>query len=195
MANQQSAFGFKHIGYLGGGAPDYAMATRKIQSTNTVKIFFGDPVVKNPASAYITAATLNTTSIVGIFGGCSYIPTSGGPPVWSPFWPGGSAQDAVAYIINAPSALFLAAVLNTAVTSANIGANIGFSTGAGSTVGGAFSGYTLDQSTLNTTNTLPFTVVDLYQGVGNGADPTTAYNWVQVTFNNDMFRAGVTGVL
>jgi len=195
MTNTQSAFGFRHLGYLPGYAPDMALTTRKIQSTNTNKIFFGDPVIKSPATPYITAALLNTTTLVGVFGGCSYIPVGGGPPVWSPYWPGAAAQDAIAYLITAPGALFLAAALNTAIVAANIGANIGFSTGAGSTVGGAFSGYTLDQSTINTTNTLPFTIVDLYQGVGNGADPASPYNWVQVTFNNEMFRAGVTGVL
>jgi len=41
---------------------------------------------------------------------------------------------------------------------------------------------------------LPFQIVQLYQGIGNGSDPTTAYNWAVVTFNNQRFRAGGTGV-
>jgi hypothetical protein len=80
-------------------------------------------------------------------------------PEWSPFWPGGGASaDATAYIIDAPNALFLAAALNTSIVTANIGENVGYAIGTGNTVTG-FSAATLDQSTLNTTNTLPFRVI------------------------------------
>ena len=62
--------------------------------------------------------------------------------------------------------------------------------------------FTLDQSTISTTNTLPFQIVALYGstnatgsintgnfgGVGNGSDTTSAYNWVLVTYNNERFR-------
>lgn len=195
MANVQAAFGLRHIGFLSGAAPDYQLATRLIQSTNTTKIFAGDPVVKQAATGYIVQASNNTTTLEGIFQGCVYTP-SGGIPTWSPFWPGAAAVDATAYILNAPNALFLAASLNTAIVTSNIGANVGFSIGTGSTVGGGFSGATLDQTTATTgtTNTLPFQIVDLYKGVGNGSDPTTAYNWTVVTFNNQRFKQ-LTGVL
>jgi flagellar capping protein FliD len=58
-------------------------------------------------------------------------------------------------------------------------------------------------STVGTTNTLPFTIIGLqgglinaggYGGQGNGSDNSTAYNNVIVTFNQQAFRAGVTGV-
>lgn len=187
MANVASAFGFKHIGFLSGAGPDYQLATRLIQSTNTTKIFFGDPVQKNPTTAYIIQANSTTQTLEGIFAGCVYTP-SGGIPTWSPFWPGAAAVDATAYIINAPNALFLAAALNTAITPANIGQNIGFSIGTGSTVGGGFSGATLDQGTLATTNTLPFQIYSMYNGVGNGSDTTTPFNWVVCTFANERFK-------
>ncbi len=193
MANVQSSFGFRHIGYLSGGAPDYQLATRLIQSTNTTKIFRGDPVVKNPTTGYIIQAATGTTQIIeGVFDGCVYTPT-GGVPTWSPYWPGAAAVDATAYIINAPNALFLAAALNTAIAVSNVGANIGFSIGTGSTVGGGFSGATIDQSTA-TAGAVGFQVYSLYQGIGNGSDTTTAYNWAVVTFNNERFRT-TTGVL
>lgn len=200
MANTQTAFGFKHVGYLSGGAPDYQQATRAISSTNTTKIFFGDPVVKVGTTKYIGQGANNTTVLEGIFAGCYYIPAAGKTVEWSPFWPGASAQDATAYIINAPNALFLAASNNTAITEANIGANIGFAIGTGSTIGGGFSGATLDQSTISTTNTLPFQIYAIFGanqsnfgGVGNGSDPTSAYNWAVVTFNNERFKQ-LTGV-
>lgn len=194
MANTQSAFGFRHIGFLSGAGPDYQLATRAIQSTNATKIYFGDPVIKQANSAYILqcSTATNTTVIEGIFQGCVYTP-AGGTATWSPYWPGAAAADATAYIINAPNALFLAAALNTAVSSANVGNGITFNLGTGSTVGGGFSGATVDQSTLSTSAASPFQVYSLYQGVGNGSDPTTAYNWVVVTFANQRFKNN-TGV-
>ena len=194
MANVQSAFGFRHIGFLSGGAPDYQLATRPIQSTNTTKIYRGDPVIKNAGTPYIIQASNNTATVEAIFDGCVYIPVGGGTPIWSPFWPGTAASDATAYVINAPNALFLAAALNTAISSSSIDGNIGFSIGTGSTSGGGFSGATIDQSTISSASTLPFQIYSLYQGIGNGSDPTTPYNWAVVTFNNQRFRNS-TGVV
>lgn len=193
MANIQAAFGFRHIGYLSGYGPDYQQQTRLIQSTNATKIFNGDPVIKSGGTNYIVQAALNTSILEGIFVGCNYVPTGGLLTVQpSPYWVGSAASDATGYLINAPGALFLAAALNTAIVTSNIGNNIGFSIGTGSTTGAGFSGATLDQSTITTANA-PFQIVDLYRGVGNGSDPTTAYNWVVVTFSNQRFRT-LTGV-
>lgn len=200
MANQQTAFGFRHIGYLSGSAVDYQLATRLISSANTTSIFFGDPVQKVGASGFIAQASSTTATLEGIFAGCMFIPTTGGPPQWSPYYPGSAAQSVTAYVINAPGALFLAAALNTAIVTANIGANIGFAIGTGTTTGAGLSGATLDQSTISTTNTLPFQIVGIYGqgtgnfgGVGNGTDASSAYNWAVVTFNNERFKqlAGV----
>lgn len=188
MANVQSSYGFRHIGFLPGAGPDYQLQTRLISAGNTTKIFTGDPVVKSAASNYIVQGANNTTTLVGIFQGCTYIPIGGGSPLWSPIWPGSAAQDATAYILNAPNALFLAAALLTSVVTANVGQNIGFAIGTGNTSGGGFSGATLDQSSLATTNTLPFNVFSLYQGIGNGSDPTTNYGWAVVTFNNQQYK-------
>lgn len=191
MANVQAAFGFRHIGYLSGGGPDYQQQTRLIQSTNTTKIFSGDPVI-HPAGNYITQGAGGTTVVEGIFVGCNYVPTGGLlTQQQSPYWPGSAASDATGYIINAPNALFLAAALNTAIVTANIGWAINYSIGTGSTAGGGFSGATLDQGTATTavnSTALPFKIVSLYTGVGNGSDPTTPYNWVVVTFNNQAFK-------
>lgn len=194
MANTQSAFGFRHIGFLPGAGPDYQLQTRLIQATNTTKIFTGDPVVKSAASNYIVQGANNTTTLVGIFQGCTYIPIGGGSPLWSPIWPGSAAQDATAYILNAPNALFLAAALSTSIVTSNIGAGIGYAIGTGNTSGGGFSGATLDQSSIAVTTTLPFNIFSLYQGVGNGSDPTTNFGWAVVTFNNQQYK-NLAGVL
>ncbi len=191
MANVQSAFGFRHIGYISGAGPDYQLATRSISSSNATAIFTGDPVQKT--GAYIQQATTTANIMEGIFQGCVYIPTGGGTPIWSPFWPGVAAQNGTAYIMNAPNALFLVAALNTAISSTFIGNGIGWVTGTGSTVGGGFSGFTVDATSTTNATTAPFQVYGLYNGIGNGSDPTTPYNWALVTFNNQRFRQ-LTGV-
>ncbi len=198
MANTQAQFGFKHIGYLGGGAPDFAPGRPySIQSTFSTKIWFGDPVVKSASSQYIQPAsgTGNLTAIAGIFNGCFYVPSGGGAPVYSPWWPASQQTDATALVIDAPNAKFLVASLLTSVPATAFGQNIGFSTGAGGTTFGmGLSTFTVDQSTLTTGSTAPFQVVGLYQGIGNGSDPTTNFNWIEVTFNQQRFRAGASGV-
>lgn len=200
MANATALFGFRHIGYLSGGAPDYQLQTRAIQSTNTTKIGNGDPVLKNSsATSYIiqgTGALATTTPIEGIFQGCQYTPT-GQPPTWSPQWVGAASSDATAYLINASNALFLVGTLQTAIVTANIGNAVNFTTGTPNTANG-FSVALIDQATATATGTtaslLPFKIVSLYQGIGQGSDLTSNNNWVVVTFNNQMFKTLASGV-
>lgn len=190
MANTQSAFGFRHIGYLSGAGVDYQQSSGLILSTNTTKIFSGDPVVRNTSTGNIEQASATTTQIVGVFVGCEFIPVGGlGIPQWSPWWPGAAAQAATAYFIDAPNAKFLVAALNTAIVTANIGENIVVNIGTGQAIGGGFSGATVDQAGLTTATTAPFKIVGLYQGIGNGSDASSAYNWVEVAFNNQAYRS------
>ena len=188
MANTATQFGFRHIGFLSGGAPDYQLSTAAILSTYTTKIFFGDPVIFSTASQYIQPAisSVSVTAIIGGFQGCEFVPSAGGAPVWSPYWPGAQGGDGTAYLINAKNAKFLAAALLTAIPTTWIGRNVGFSTGAGgATTGGGFSSYVVDFATLTTTYSQgAFTLIGMYPGVGNGSDTTTSFNWVVVGFNN-----------
>ena len=202
MANTAAQFGFKHVGFLPGYAPDYQLTSGGgvLLSTYSTQIGFGDPIMKlNSTTNQIiqgTGALATTYPIMGIFQGCSFIPSGGGLVQWSPYWPGAASVNATAYWISAPGALFMAAALNTAISSGSIGQGVNFTTGAPTTTGGGYSVATLDQSTISTTaagttfNNLPFKVVSLYPGVGNGSDPTTAFNWVWVTFNFQTYRYG-----
>lgn len=197
MANTQAQFGFAHFGYLPGGAPDYQLSKYAIQSSYHTAIFFGDPVIASSGSGgnYIKPMTSTTaTALLGVFQGCQYTPV-GGVPGWIPWYPAAAAgADTTAYVVDAPNALFKAAALLTAVPATAVGQNLSHSTGAGgTTVGGGFSTYTVDQSTIASTNTLAWKIMYLYPGVGNGSDPTTNYNWVIVKPNNTVFQAGATG--
>lgn len=203
MANTAAQFGFQHVGYLPGGAPDYQQLPAAIQSTYSTVIGFGDAVIKSATGGnYIIQATptlATAASIRGIFAGCWFVPVSGiQVPQWSPYWPGATvASDATAYVIDAPNALFKVAAYSVAIVTANIGQAINFTTG-GLTVttrGQGNSVMTVDQATIATTSTgstlvaLPFKIVQLYQGIGNGSDPTTNYNWCIVTFNSQQWKS------
>ncbi len=187
MANTFAPFGFSQ-NRGNGSAPTYEQRVRKIASDNATAIFAGDPVT-TLSTGYIAQSSPGTTQIAGIFVGCKYLSTALQRTVWSPFWPGsGATGDVQAYIVNDPNAQFVAQVggsSSTGIVFADIGANVNFAVGTGSTVTG-ISGAYVNQTTVNTTATLPFRIVGLIENPpgGPGTDSTSAYNWVLVAFNN-----------
>lgn len=198
MANTAAPFGFKLLGNQGGVAPNFGTVTAKIQSANTTAIYRQDPV-KLSNDGYIDQWTASTavSQLYGIFVGCKYYDTAVGATVNRPYWPGANASgDVTAYLVPCVLAVpprFVVASSGTAITQADVGQNADVSVGSGSTYSGK-SGASLDQSTLNTTATLPFRIVGLYSDIEpnapNGVDNTTSYNWVVVTAN----VTGSTGI-
>lgn len=206
MANTAAYFGFTQYQGGAGGAPTFAQSTRRIASGNTTPIYTGDPVmpVVSTANGYITQGAAGTTRLDGIFVGCKYLNTSLGRTVWSSYWPGsGATGDVEAYVIDDPNARFLvqtsfagAPMTGTAttMTSGIIGQYAQFTIGSGNTSTGRSGAYL---SSVNTTVTFPFIVVDYQISGSNGGDPTTQYCNVIVGFNNEIFRsngAGPTGI-
>lgn len=213
MANTDAPFGFRQYQGGAGGAPTFAQTVRRIAYNNTTPIFYGDPVmpVIGTANGYITQGAPATTTLAGIFVGCKYLSASQKRTVWSNYWPGSDAvtnTDVEAYVIDDPNARFVVQgggttfSLNStnASTSNFISSTIGqyaqFTIGSGNTSTGMSRAYL---SAVGTTVTYPFVVVDLITQPpgGPGADPTTAYNWVVVGFNNEWLRsngAGPTGI-
>lgn len=188
MANTNAPNGFQVFRRFDGGSPTSGFETRKILSTYNVAIGYGDPVIP-VASGYIQRATASTVQIAGIFFGCEYYNSSVGRKVWSKSWPGtAQGSDAIAYLVTDPQMLFVGQALNTAIVFADIGANIQFAIGTPDSVTG-FSTSTLDQSTIATTDTLPFRIVGLLSqyettsGAINGTDDASAYNRVIVAPN------------
>lgn len=209
MANTNSPFGFVESLGGAGGAPTFAQKTYRIASGDSQAAFFGDPMtfVVGTATGYITQYhTPGTTVCAGIFVGCKYLSTSQKRTVWSRYWPGSDATgDVEAYVIDDPNARFtvmgnsttfnIGGTLSTFTTSP-IGQYAQFAIGTGSTATGQSGSYL---NTLGTTVTYPFIVTDLVIAPPGapGADPTTAYNWVVVGFNNQINRtngAGPTGI-
>lgn len=193
MSNTTGNMGFKHIGFLPGFAPDYQLQAVTVGSGNATAIYNGDPVVH--ASGLVVAATSTANAVFGVAQGCQYTDASG-VTQWRPYLP--ALQTGTLYVISAPGAMFLAQTLATSVVTSNINQNIGFAVGTGSTIGGGFSGYTIDQKTAATTSTLPFRITSLYSTMApanvNGTDNTTNNNMAVVTFNSQDFKAGQTGV-
>lgn len=189
MANTNAPNGFQRFGLLDGASPTMGCQQRLVASADTTPIGYGDPVV-SLVTGYVARATAGTTQIAGIFMGCYYLNTAVGRVVWSKSWPGASAgSDGHANIDTDPNALYIAQSNNTAIAFADINANINFVIGTPqSESAGGFSTSALDQSTINTTNTLPFRIIGLYSqyvpaGSENGSDDTSAYNRVIVAPN------------
>lgn len=208
MANTSSPFGFRQYFGGSGGAPTFAENTRRIASGNTTAIFTGDPVnpVISTANGYITQGVPGTVRIDGIFNGCEYTSVAQKRKVWSNYWPGSDASgDVFARVIDDPNSMFVVQGNSTTFnvtgsistfTSSPVGQYAQYAIGSGSTSTGLSAAVL---QTLGTTVTFPFIVRDLVTSPpgANGADPTTASNWVIVGFNNEWMRAngaGPTGI-
>jgi hypothetical protein len=170
-----AAYGFKPINRLGGTA--YAGAVRhiKIASGYATNIFNGDLVSVVTAGVVEKFAGTTTGSPVGVFVGCSFTNPTTKQVQFTQNWPTGTvAADAVAYVVDDPSALFK--VVSTdgssdvaAVARAVIGSNMSIIQGAGNTTTGN-SGVSVLGSSADTTNTLPIRVVDVVPETATGAD-------------------------
>lgn len=198
MPNTNAPFGFRP--YRGNGAPPtYELNTRAIAANNTTAIFQGDAVIPL-STGYITQMSAGgTVRCEGIFWGCKYTSTSQKRPVWSNYWPGSDATgDVEAYIIDSPNMVFEVQSSDSTGTSpiafANIGEYINIAVGTGSTATG-LSGMTVDQDTLATTVTHPFTIVGLVTNPpgADGTDIAAEFNIVLVRFNNASTRTNGAG--
>jgi len=182
MANTNAPFGFRQ--YSGNGsAPTFEQVRMRIKSDYTTAIFFGDAIIP-VSTGYIQQATASTVQVGGVFMGCKYLSVSQKRTVWSNYWPGAdNSGDVEAYVCNDPNAKFIVQAGGTAVGIAAINANIQLNVGTGNTATGISGMYV---ETPNTTDTLPFRVVDIVTDPpgANGTDYASAYNQIIVAFNN-----------
>lgn len=196
MANTNAGNGFQYFGRLEGGSPTEGLTARLVSSADTAALGQGDPVT-SLSTGYVTASTPGTTQIDGIVNGFEYLSTALGRVVETNYYAGsGAAGDVRVYLYTDPQGVFTAQSNNTAIVFSDIGANINFSTGTPNSTTG-FSTATLDQSSINTTNTLPFRIVGLLSDSAPpgapGTDNTTPYNRVLVSANN-WDRKSLTGI-
>lgn len=199
--------GFQEFGRMEGGSPTAGMMPVWIASTDASIIMRGDPVQTSSAGGtnlsgnYVTAAASGISFIRGIFQGMEQYNPTAGRVVWSNYYNGavtGSTGDVRAWIIDDPDRLFLVqGSTSAALTSSYVGLNIGF-TGQSSVNGTTgLSNAQVTSSTVGSTNTLPFRIVDFYSAYAppgipaigasnfiNGTDNTVFGNMVIVRLNN-----------
>ncbi|HZS57523.1 MAG TPA: hypothetical protein VFA65_24195 [Bryobacteraceae bacterium] len=194
MANSNAPFGFSQSSTLGGGTSNYRITNRLISSTNSTAIYYGDAVVPVTGSAngYITQATAGTVALAGIFYGCSYQSVATKQIIYSRWWPGTTDAngDITAFVCDDPFAKFLVQASSAGFPFADVGQNAQLAVGTGATNTG-FSGMYINA--VSTSNTYPFIIT----GVPNGpTDPvaTSGYNWLEVAFNNMIYKTGITGI-
>lgn len=191
MANSNAFIGFQPYSPGGGAATtNFVLRETRILYSNGTKIYKNDPV-QMLSSGYIGQWTSGTAAsqLAGIFWGCEYPNAVGGGVSWSPYWPGSGAAptNAVvkAYIIPVDLASpmwFVAQSDSTAFTQGDVGATVDVTIGTGSTSTG-LSGASLAYASLATTNTQPFKIMGLFNGIGNGSDASSSYNAVYVAAN------------
>jgi len=194
MANNNAPTGFTPLRRRDGAAWTANQTPRLIAYDNTTAIFKGD-VVGELGTGYIDKIVPGTGIILGVFIGCKYISSSTGYTQFSPYWPGtGSVANGIvqAFVIDDPDVVFGVQATSGPITLASVGASTNFTAGTGNTLTG-LSTASLDNVGTPTTTTLPFRIIGLMNGLGNGSDAASAYNRVEVVMNNQAYNqlAGV----
>ena len=195
MANSNGAFGLRPIGKIGQSTNSTGMTEYRIASNNTNPIFQGMAVIPLAAGVIddLQAAAGGNVGIAGVFGGCEYISSTTGKPVFSNFWPGSGADSdfpVKAFLYDDPNQLFqittsnvVAAANTEAEIRAAVFANIAFATGNSGSTATGLSSATADLNTIATTNTLALRIMGIQNDPAN-SDFTAAGIPLIVRINN-----------
>lgn len=194
MANLFAPAGFQESRRYDGAAPNYAMETNRIAYNNTNKIAFGDPV-KRLSSGYIDLYTAGTSTIHGIFAGCEYWDPTQQKYLYLNNWPAptslNSGLTVKCRISSDPTLRFRVQVSGGPAVQAAVGQNIEILSGTSGVPGAAgISTCAVDYTTLATTATLPFRVLDILTvGPNYLYNNTAANNYVEVMLNTSDYRS------
>tara|TARA_R110000744_G_scaffold247570_1_gene364097 strand:+ start:202 stop:852 length:651 start_codon:yes stop_codon:yes gene_type:complete len=180
MANQETAYGLRPVGLVGGGVNSTGTTEYEIASDNTDAIFqYG--IVVPLAGGVITfagATSGGTTQALGVLTGVHYHDSVKKKPVWLNYWPGSGSVSVdtnypvKAFVADNPNQLFQVATdasitsRATALTAVFANATLGTSARTGSTDTGR-SNSALSVSSIATTATLPLRVVGIVDDEAN----------------------------
>ena len=195
MANADTSYGLRPLSRQGSSVSSTGLTEYRIASDNSNPIYQGMAVIPLAAGVIddLQAAAGGNVAICGVFGGCEYVSSTTGKPVFSNYWPGSGADSnhpVKAFLYDDPNQLFRIATSNV-VAAANteaeiraaVFANIAFATGnSGSTTTGVSSA-TADLNTIATTNTLALRIMGVLDDPAN-ADFTAAGIPLIVRINN-----------
>jgi len=172
----------------------------RVASGNGTAIFWGDCVTRTAAGVW-GLATAGTTNPVGsVAQGASYMDSTQLVRKENMFLPAsttysgtafdyyGETDNSFIYIVTDPnSARFRCQYSVGTPALTDMTKNASFAAGAGNTVNG-ISGHTLDQTTIQTTNTLAFAIMDIKRNVLN--DVTSVNSKVIVQINDSSLPGG-----
>ncbi len=185
-----------------GAAPTYQANKFKIKAGSTTAIGLGDLVKTGTGGSqgYIVPALIGDTGVLGVFAGVlpyydqtaqqtmhglnGSMPTTANPIV-----------DIDCLVINDPFAVFRVQVSSSVAWAQSWrGQNINFLSGTnGAPNAAGISTLAADYTTLATTNTLPFRIVEVVGVTGGPNDPANINPWIEVRINNSELLAG-TGI-
>ena len=192
MANVLEKFGLRPSRQLNGSPFINAQNRYRIAANNTTAIFQGDLVIPNTSGTITRYVAGTTNAVVGVFNGCFYTDPTTQKPTWKNYYPASTnASDITAFVIDGPDTVF---EINASGTVAVTGlfSNYDVTNVTGNTQTG-ISYVQLDQSSANTTNTLPLMAIDISQDPNNSDTSATNANIV-VRINNHFYKQNQTGL-
>jgi hypothetical protein len=202
MANVFAPFGFSPIRRQDGAAWSANQTAYLIDPTNTHKLYQGD-VCAILSTGLVDTLAPGTTPPLGIFNGVTYVSASQGRLVFVPQYPGAdqiTSGIVTPFVIDDPNVVFLAQTGYSGsgsgpATQAMVGLNAQFANGTGNTLSGQSGAYIDLTVPPAATATFPFRIIGLVADPpgSNGADTTTAFNYVYVMWNNEFYRQ-LTGI-
>jgi hypothetical protein len=186
MANQETAYGLRPIGLVGGATNSTGVTQYEIASNNTNAIYNGAIVVPLAAGVIDQAGATDggTTQALGVLTGVEYQDSTTKKTTFLNYWPGSGSVSVdtnfpvKAFVADDPNQLFQVASdasltdRATALTAVFANASLGTSARTGSTDTGQSSG-ALGVSTIATTATLPLRIVGIVDDEAN-SDYTAA---------------------
>jgi hypothetical protein len=186
MANPSVGFGLRPARRVDGAALNFALTEYQIAYNNTNAMCTGDLVI--PLSTGYIDIWASAALSLGVFMGCSYFSAAVGRTIWSPRWPGVSLVDSTlkvkAWVMNDPKVVCEVRTSVAPATIADIGANASMTATTGDTVTGQ-SKWTLDGTTMDSTNTFPLKIVGI--ATKPDIDNTLVGNIAQVVLNSQAY--------
>ena len=195
MANTNLAFGLQPISKFGSNVNNTGISgytLYEIKNDNSNRIYQGSPVI--PLSTgfidIVGAAAGGSVGLLGVFGGCEFVSSTTGKPVFSNQWTGSGADSNFpikAYVYDDPMQLYKiaadASVTSEATLRGNVFANANFAAGASGSNTTGISSAKLGVSTIATTAALHLRIMG-WQDDENNSDFAAAGIPVIVRLNN-----------
>lgn len=211
MANISRINGFRPVKHITGAPYNGQANIYEVPAGETIPVFVGDlvklsnsdategyPAVEVASVAASATSGVIVGSVVGIINAkldpVNGKMTNGSIALDTPQYRAASTKQFV-LVADSPDLVFEVEA-DEAVALASVGLNVAFVGGDGSASIGSTStgnsGMKVDASTVDTTNTLPLTIVGIPKRVDN--EPAAAYNKVHVKINTHQYANGATGV-